>query len=64
MLPNYSGKLLDKIILIAAKQTAPIRHNPDDPEYVEARISVVRSLSWALWEVRNELQAKRTSESK
>lgn len=55
MLPNYSGRLLDRLILIAAKQTAGIRQNPDDENYSECRAKVVRSVVKALWVVRAQL---------
>lgn len=55
MLPNYSGRLLDRILLVALKQTGTIRQNPDEPDYPACRATVVKSLVKAIWKTRHEL---------
>lgn len=59
MRPNYSGRFLDKIIVIVAKQTAEIRENPDDAGYPAARGVVVETTAWAIFEARERLQQRR-----
>lgn len=59
MLPNYSGRLLDKLFLIVAKQTDEVRENPDDPGYVSNRSTVAETVTWGLWQARERLQTRR-----
>ena len=59
MKPNYSGRLLDRLVLIAFKQTASVRENPDDPEYAAVRGGIVETVTWAVWEARERLQRRR-----
>lgn len=57
--PAYTGRLLDKLILILVKQTARVKYNPDDPEYPLTRVTVLRATAKALWCERDALQAWR-----
>lgn len=59
MKPNYSGRMLDKLLLIAAKQTSAVRPNPDDPEYIPMRRQILKDLTLAFWGIRQELQMER-----
>jgi hypothetical protein len=59
MVPKYSGRLFDRLILIVVKQTAGVKHNPDDTEYPKTRAEVLRDTAKALWRMRDELQAWR-----
>lgn len=59
MLPNYSGRLLDKLILIVAKQTADIKENSDDPSYPVNRGIVLETTTRAMWEARERLHQQR-----
>jgi len=47
------------MILVAAKQTANVKENPDDEDYVAKRVTVFEAVAWAFWEARNRLQARR-----
>lgn len=64
MAPKYSGQMLDKLILIAAQQTAAVRENPDDKGYVAKRSTVLETVAWAMWETRNRLQDRRRANTK
>lgn len=59
MFPNYTGRLLDKLFLIAAKQTGNVRANPDDNSYLSERTAAAKATAMALFEARNELQRDR-----
>lgn len=60
MLPNYTGRLLDEIILIVVEQTANVKPNPDDTgDYSEARKAALKATAWALFQARNEMQQNR-----
>jgi hypothetical protein len=62
MLPNYSGRLFDKLMVLATRQTSAIRLNPDDQDYVAERVRIIKALAWALWQARDELQARRRAQ--
>jgi len=64
MVPNYSGRLLDRLVLIVAKQTSLIRENPDEPGYAVSRGTIVEQVVWRIWEARNRLQVRRDPEFK
>lgn len=59
MYPNYNGRLMDRLVVIAAQQTAEVRQNPDDSEYITARADAMRALVKAWWQVRLELHMER-----
>jgi len=58
-LPNYAGRLFDKIILVVIQQTGSVKPNPDDGSYPDARSAVLKATAWALFRARNELQQMR-----
>jgi hypothetical protein len=58
-LPNYAGRLLDKIILKVIDQTSTVKQNVDEPGYATARGAAMKATAWELFRVRNELQQTR-----
>lgn len=59
VLPNYGGRLLDKLMLIVAEQTSVLRPNVEDAEYAVQRGTVLETVTWRMWEARERLQARR-----
>lgn len=59
MKPNHTGRLYDRYIFLAFAQTGNVAQNPDDSDYVEARIRIARELAKAAWVLRCELQQER-----
>ena len=62
LFPNYTGRLLDRIILTVIKQTSNVRHNPDDTDYPGQRVAVLKRTAMALFKARNEMQQDRRDE--
>jgi len=62
MSPNYTGRLLDRIILIVVKQTSNVKPNPDDTDYPGQRVAVLKRTAMALFKARNEMQQDRRDE--
>lgn len=58
MVPKYAGKLMDRLVLIVAKQTANVKGNPEEMEYAEARGAALVQVTWSLWRARNKLQRR------
>lgn len=55
MVPNYTGRLLDKLFFLIAKQTGGVKENVDDPPYAESRSEVLKTVVRKLWSTRAEL---------
>ena len=62
--PKYCGRLLDKLVVIVAQQTANVKGNPDEADYVTARGLALERVTWALWEARDRLQRRRREKAK
>lgn len=58
MVPKYAGRLLDRLVLIVAKQTSNVRGNPEDAEYAVSRGTALETVTWSLWQARKRLQKK------
>jgi hypothetical protein len=62
--PTYSERLLDKLILIAAEQTARVRSNPDDAGYAAERSTALETAAWAMFQARERMQERRRTEER
>lgn len=59
MVPKYSGRLMDKLMLIVAGQTGLLRENCDETAYAVKRGTVLETVTWTMWEARERLQQRR-----
>ncbi len=58
MVPNYTGRFLDKLILLILKQTAVVRENVEEPEYPATRSAILKKVVTSLWATRDELHVE------
>jgi hypothetical protein len=56
---TYAKRLLDRIFVVAAEQTANVRPNPDDANYPDVRAAAAKATAWAIFKARNEMQQDR-----